>query len=390
MKRSRTRWYWLIGGLLGAMALVRLLRTAPFEVDVAAVSVGPMLVTVGDEGVTRVRDRFLVTAPVAGRVERIRWEPGDTVTRGEVLAYLQPLALDARSRRQAQAALAAAGDQSQVAEAAMEQARLAAEEATLDRVRGERLVAGGGLAPVDLERLKFAEQARQRELDAARFRVRAAAHEEDVARAVLMASDPAAGGERLALRAPLDARVLAVQERSERAVAVGTVLLELGDPAALEVVVDLLSTDAVRVTPGDRMLLMGWGGDSILEGRVRRIEPSGFTRVSALGVEEQRVNVIGEFCDTTGRLGDRYRIEARVVLWESERVLGVPPSALFRDGDAWSVFVVEDGRARRRQVTVGHESATVSEILAGLKEGDLVIRHPTDRVADGVRVRPRP
>ena len=389
MKPLRRRWYWLAGVVVGLIVLLRLLRSPSVEVDVASATVGPMMVTVGDEGVTRVRDRFLVTAPVGGRVERIRWEPGDTVTQGEILAYLQPLALDARSRRQAQATLAAAGDQSRVAQAAMDQARLAAEEATLDRVRGERLVAGGGLAPVDLERLKFAEQGRQRELEAARFRVRAATHEEDVARAVLMASDPAAGGERLALRAPLDARILLVPERSERAVGVGTVLLELGDPAALEVVVDLLSTDAVRVSPGDRMLLLGWGGDSTLEGRVRRVEPSGFTRISALGVEEQRVNVIGEFCDTTGRLGDRYRIEVRVVLWESARVLGVPPSALFRDGSSWSVFVVEGGRAHRRQVSVGHESATVSEILAGLKEGDLVIRHPTDRVADGVRVRPR-
>ena len=386
---TRRRWFWLAGGILGAMVLLRLLRTPPALVDVAAAGTGPMVVTVGDEGMTRVRDRFLVTAPVAGRVERIRWEPGDTVGRGEVLASLQPLALDARSRRQAEAALAAAGDQSRVAQATMEQARLAVEEATLDRLRGERLVAGGGLAPVDLERLKFAEQARQRELDAAGFRARAAAHEEEVARAVLLAADPATGGE-VTLRAPLDARVLAVPERSERAVSVGTVLLELGNPAALEVVVDLLSTDAVRVTPGARMLVMGWGGNSTLEGRVRRVEPSGFTRVSALGVEEQRVNVIGEFCDTTGRLGDRFRVEARVVLWEAERVLQVPPSALFRDGDAWSLFVVEGGRARRRTITVGHESSTASEILTGLKEGDRVIRHPTERIADGVRVVPRP
>jgi HlyD family secretion protein len=381
----------MIAAAAAALLLLRLLRPSPVTVDVAAAETGPMMVTVGDEGTTRVRERYLVTAPVSGRVQRIRLLPGDTVREGSVVALLTPMPLDPRGRRQAEAAVSAAGDQKRVAQAAMEQVRIALAEATRERERAERLVAGGGLAPVELDRLRFAEQSRQRELEAARFRAQGAAHEEEVARAALVAADPAADGTaRLSLRSPVSGRVLAVPEQSARVVAPGTVLLELGDPTALEVVVDLLSTDAVRIPPGARMLLVGWGGDSALTGRVRRIEPSAFTRVSALGVEEQRVNVIGDFfCDSTGRLGDRYRVEVRVVLWENDRVLRIPPSALFREGDRWAVFVVEDGVARHRVVSVGHESETSSEILGGLADGDVVIRHPTERIAEGVRVRPR-
>ncbi|MDH4349214.1 MAG: efflux RND transporter periplasmic adaptor subunit, partial [Gemmatimonadota bacterium] len=168
----------------------------------------------------------------------------------------------------------------------------------------------------------------------------------------------------------------------------GQTLLEIGDPADLELIVDLLSTDAVKVQPGQRLFVDGWGGGTTLEGRVRRVEPAGFTKISALGVEEQRVNVVGEFDAVPPRLGDRYRLDVRVVLWAGDSVLTVPASALFRRGETWALFTVEEGRARERIVTVGHESATESEILAGVSPGALVIRHPTDRIRDGSRVTP--
>jgi HlyD family secretion protein len=201
-----------------------------------------------------------------------------------------------------------------------------------------------------------------------------------------MASGTAAGARTLRLTCPIGGRVLAIPERSARTVQAGESLLEVGDPTDLEIVVDLLSTDAVKASPGQRMLVTGWGGDSVLEGRVRRVDPAGFTKISALGVEEQRVNVVGDLLAVPGRLGDRFRLEARLVLWEGDSVVKVPASALFRRGDRWALFVVEDGKAREREVKVGHESATEAEITAGVVRGDVVIRHPTDRVRDGARV----
>jgi HlyD family secretion protein len=221
-----------------------------------------------------------------------------------------------------------------------------------------------------------------RELESAQFRAQAAAHDVEVARAALLAG----AGTAIPLRSPVTGRVLRIPERSERVVLAGTPLLELGDPAKLEIVADLLSSDAVRVMPGDAMLIEGWGGGTTLRGRLRRVEPSGFTKVSALGVEEQRVNVIGDFVDLPGAIGDRYRVEVRIVVWEGRDVLQVPTSALFRHGDGWSVFVIEQGRARQRDVRVDHRGTFETEIVQGLNEGDVVVRNPSDRIADGLRV----
>ncbi|MGZ8392440.1 MAG: efflux RND transporter periplasmic adaptor subunit, partial [Gemmatimonadales bacterium] len=233
---------------------------------------------------------------------------------------------------------------------------------------------------------RLGEQARQREVEGAEAGARAAAHDVESARSALMSSGTAAGARTLLLTCPIGGRVLAIPERSERTVPAGTSLLEVGDPSDLEIVVDLLSTDAVKAMAGQRMLVTGWGGDSTLEGRVRRVDPAGFTKVSALGVEEQRVNVVGDFVAVPARLGDRFRLDVRLVLWEGDSVLKVPASALFRRGDQWALFVVENGRARERAVTVGHESSTEAEIVAGLTGGEVVVRHPTDRVRDGRRV----
>jgi HlyD family secretion protein len=183
--------------------------------------------------------------------------------------------------------------------------------------------------------------------------------------------------------------VLRIPERSERVVAAGEPLLEMGNCGDLEIVADLLSSDAVKVRPGHRMLVEDWGGDSALIARVRRVEPGGFTKISALGVEEQRVNVVADFVDPPGPLGDGYRVEVRIVVWEAADVLRIPASALFRHGDAWHVFVVERGRARRRAVDVGARGTFDAEVLGGLAAGEVVIRHPSDRIDDGVRVEER-
>jgi HlyD family secretion protein len=380
---------WYAGGtVLVALLVVWMLQPESVAVETAMAETGPLVVTVGDEGQTRVHDRHVVTAPVPGRLEQIALEVGDPVRPGMVVARLAPMPLDARSRQQAEAALAASRDLERSAVAAVGEARGGLEQARADRQRAERLVAGGGIAPAEVERLQILEQVRARELEAAEGRAAAAAHDVEAARSALVSSDARLGQDArtLMLACPVGGRVLAIPERSARTVGAGEPILEVGDPGDLEIVVDLLSADAVKVEPGMPMLLSGWGGDATLEGVVRRVEPSGFTKISALGVEEQRVNVVGDLVAPVPSLGDRFRVDVRVILWQSDSVLKVPSSALFRRGDAWALFVIENGRARERQVTIGHESSTESEILQGVAQGDLIIRHPTDQVRDGVRV----
>jgi HlyD family secretion protein len=387
--RLQRRYVWYAAGLLATVwVAVRMLRPETIPADVVPAVVGPLIQTVGDEGQTRVRHRHVITAPLPGRLQRITLQVGDTVRAGTVVARLAPLPLDARTRQQAEAALQAARDLERMSAAAVDEARTALEQAREDRTRGAALAAGGGLAPADLQRLELIERARARGVEAAEAQAQATAHDAERAQLALLAAGRASGTATLELICPIGGRVLTLPEQSERTVSAGQTLLEVGDPADLELVVDLLSTDAVKVQPGQRLLMDGWGGGTTLEGRVRRVEPAGFTKISALGVEEQRVNVVGDFDSIPPGLGDRYRLDVRVVLWAGDSVLTVPASALFRRGEAWALFTVEEGRARERTVTVGHESATDSEILAGVSPGTLVIRHPTDRIRDGSRVTP--
>lgn len=372
-------------GALAALALagtIALLRPVPVAVETARATRGPMRETVDEQGQTRVRDRYLVTAPVAGRVARIALREGDRVTPGMVVAQVFPAPLDARAREQGAARVAAAEDARRAADAAAVEARAALEQARRTRQRTEQLAARNLIAAEERERAELDETTRARELESAEFRAQAAAHDVELARAALLAG----AGTVLPLRAPGCGQVLRIPERSERVVAAGTPLVELGDCASLEIVADLLSSDAVKVKAGDAMLIAGWGGDTTLRGRLRLVEPSGFTKVSALGVEEQRVNVIGDFLEPPGPLGDHFRVEVRIVIWEGRDVLQIPASAVFRHGDGWSVFVVDQGRARRRDVQVGHHTPFATEIVQGLAEGDAVIRNPSDRIADGVRV----
>jgi len=380
MRLGRRAILWGGAGLAAVGFLAYTFRPTPIPVEVAEVSSGPLRVTVDEEGRTRVRDRYVVVAPIAGRVTRISLDEGAPVTPGMVVARLSAAPLDPRSRGQAAARLRGAEDAERAAAAAVAETRAALAQVTRSRARAESLFVKNLLSPEQREEAALAETTAVRRLQAADFTAQAAAHDVEQSRAVLTG----AGGA-LLLVSPVRGRVLRISEKSERVVAAGTPLLELGDPARLEIVVDLLSEDAVKVHPGDRMLIGDWGGERSLEAHVRLVEPSGFTKVSALGVEEQRVNIIADLDETPPQLGDGYRVETQVVLWEGT-ALKAPASALFQDGDQWRVFVARNGRVRSRVVRVGHRNPFDVEITDGLTAGDLVVRHPTDKLADGVRV----
>jgi HlyD family secretion protein len=377
---------------LGLISLVGIaLRPSPLKVDAAAAERGSLLVTVDEEGQTRAHDRFVVSAPVTGRLLRIGLDDGDPIGFGQPLAVIDPAPLGPREREEVTGRVEATEALRREAEARLEHARADYGLARRDRQRAEQLAKDGIIPARQVEEAQNAEVSSGHELEAAKFRLQAAAYEVNIAKAGLLAVETAPGDARrlVKLRSPVRGRVLRVTEKSERVVSAGTPLLVLGDPAKLEVVVDLLSTDAVKVLPGAPVLLEGWGGDHPIHARVRLVEPYGFTKVSALGIEEQRVNVIADFVDSPGPLGDGYRVEARIIIWQGEDVLKVPASALFRHGQGWSVFAVENGRARRQDVEVGHRNPFEAEIASGIAPGARVILHPANDIQDGVRVQPR-
>jgi HlyD family secretion protein len=395
----------ILGVALGAAALLALayvlVRPAPVPVELAEVTRGPLRVTVDEEGETRVRQRFVVAAPTSGRLLRIEFDEGDAVEAGAVVARLVPSPLDPRDEAAAQARLEAAEAQRSAAEARRALSEAALAQARRDAERADLLRKAGTISAEADEQARLALTLAKEELRAAGFALDAAEHEVQAARAALMSARtpaPRSGARSEAcsdgsepcvdVRAPVAGEVLRVLEESERIVLAGTPLLELGDPEDIEIVVDVLSADAVRVRSGAEMIVEEWGGAAPLRAQVRRIEPSGFTKVSALGVEEQRVNVIADVVDPPGELGDGFRVETRIVVWEAADVVRVPGSALFRRGDAWSVFVVDGGRARRREVEVGQRGTFEAEVRAGLEPGEHVVLHPSDRVQDTARVRP--
>jgi len=381
MKRPR-HLGWIGAGALVLLVLVLLFRPTPVSIEIAAVTRGPLQVTVEQPGETRVRDRYTVTAPIAGRVLRSELREGDAVRPGDIVARIYPAPLDARAREQAVAQLSSAEDAGRAAAAAAGQAQAALNQAQRELRRAQELAKLGLIAPAERERAELAAATRDRELESADFRARAAGHDVEVARAVLVAD----AARPLWLRSPIAGAVLRVPERSERVVAAGEPLLELGDASRLEVVADLLSADAVKVTPGAALVIAGWGGAE-LPGRVRRVEPSGFTKLSSLGIEEQRVNVVGDLAAFPPGLGDRFRVEVRIVIWQCESVIRAPASALFRRGEGWAAYVVQDGRARLRDIQIGHRTPYEVEVLRGLKPGESLILDPSDRIGEGTRVR---
>ncbi len=396
MQLRRIVWYALLGAILVA-ALVYAFRPQPVPVDLAAIERGELTVTIDGDGQTRVREVYVVSAPVPGRVLRIERHVGDAVVANEtLLATIQPgdpTFLDRRAQAQAEAAIKAAEAAFALAEA--EQARALAELdfARAELNRAEQLAKRGNVSQRDLDRAKLELRTRNAALSTAKASIEMRRFELETARAALIQPGEEGGeGDRQAccveVYSPVDGRILRVIHESEGVVAAGAWLVELGDPHDLEIVVDLLSGDAVRIREGAEVTIEDWGGVS-LAGRVRRVEPYAFTKVSALGIEEQRVNVIVDFTDPQEKwqgLGHGYRVDAHILDWRGEDVLKLPLGALFRDGDSWAVFVAEDGVAKLRHIEIDHGNGREAEVLDGLAEGATVILHPGDRISDGVRV----
>jgi HlyD family secretion protein len=375
--------------ILGLAAIsIPLFRPSPIRVEVARVQRGPLRVTIDQEGETRTHDRFLIAAPVPGRLLRVGLEEGDPVAKGAVVARIEPLPLNQREREELMGRIHGAEAAKRQADVRVAHAREDREQARRDRDRAERLAKDGVISVQMLEQARNSDITLANELDAAIYNAQAAASEVVVAKAGLVGLEAAPGQTPplIELRSPVAGRVLRISEKSERVVTAGTRIIELGDPAQLEVVADVLSTDAVKIQPGAPVLLEGWGGDHAIRARVRLIEPAGFTKVSALGVEEKRVNVIADFVDSPGPLRDGYRVEARVIIWEGANILQVPSSAVFRRGEEWAAFVVESGRAQWRAVEIGHRGELATEIVRGLVEGDAVVVHPSNELSAGARI----
>ena len=392
--------FWGPPALALALVLAWLFRPAAVPVDLVTVDRGPLTVSVSDEGETRVRDMYVVSAPVPGRMRRIELEVGDPVVADQTLVARiepsDPSFLDVRSAAEARAGVDAAAAARTHAGA---QVRRAQAELDFARAEYERIRALARSHTVSENELDSAQR-RARTAEAALAEAQAARQvresEYQVARARLLA--PSAARERVAdcdcvsVYSPVNGRVLRIVNESEGVVGSGTPLVEVGNPDLLEVVVDLLSADAVRVQAGQRVLIEAWGGDEPLDGVVQRVEPFGFTKVSALGIEEQRVNVVIDITsprERWARLGHGYRVEPRIVLWESSDVLRVPLSALFRQGERWAVFVERDGRAELREVEIGQGNGLHAEVRSGLEAGERVVLHPADRVSPGVRLAER-
>jgi HlyD family secretion protein len=374
-----------VAGLV--VLLVWTLRPRPLAVEAACVARGPMQVTIDEDGQTRAHDRFTVDAPVGGRLSRIKVREGDSVAPRTVIATISPAPLDVRETAQTKAQVESLEALRKEAEEHVSRAETGHEQALRELNRYRQLYKTEDVSRQALEQAETAERRAAKELAAAKFKVQSAAAEVVRARSNLISlEDRGAGNKPAIVYPPASGRILRILEPSERVVAAGTPLVVLSNPGKIEIVVDLLSEDAVKVKRGAPVIIEGWGGPNPLRAKVRLVEPYGFTKVSALGIEEQRVNVIADLMDSPEGLGDGYRVEARIVIWENPEVLKIPASALFRSGSKWSVFVVEEGHARIRSVEIGHRNAFEAEIIQGVAEGEPVILHPTNDLKDGAAV----
>ncbi|MBV1913947.1 MAG: efflux RND transporter periplasmic adaptor subunit [Pseudomonadales bacterium] len=368
----------------------------PVLVEVVKVSRAPLVVTIEEEGRTRVIDRYIISAPMNGITCRQQLNVGDPVLKDQVLLSIAPLKsqiLDRRSRAQAQAQIAAAQSALQVAKEQASAAEASATQATNEHKRLQPLLKQSLVSRDRFDNSTTEMQARIAIKRSADFNVEVARYELQAARTVINQSTPEVDdlpGEHIPVRSPVNGQILKVARDCDGPVSTGEPLLEVGDPSALEVEVDLLSADAVKIKPGMKVLFDRWGGDQMLDGVVHLIEPVGVTKVSALGVEEQRVLVISKLttpAEIWTRLGDGYRVEARFILWQQEKVLQVPESSLFRYKNGWAIFIASEGYAERRIVKTGQRNGLMAQILEGVTEGELVINHPSDNIEDGRSVK---
>lgn len=398
-------------GLAVALGVWLAMQPQPADVDVAEITRGPLVVTVRDDGRTRIRERYVVSSPLSGRLLRITLDPGDRVEAGEtLLTTLEPTyasMLDPREAAQAQARVRAAEARLKRAAPLLKSAEETLQHAEAEMARLQKLVDRSAAAQQGLDTQVLAFRKAGHEYEAARFELEVAQYELEVARAALVRT----GGERaedtdgnvdeseaapeqaFPIYSPISGSVLRVFQESSTVVQAGERIMEVGDPADLEIEADVLSTAAVRIAPGARVMIDQWGGDRMLAGEVRLVEPSAFTKVSALGIEEQRVNVIIDLHETAEglpQLGDGYRVEVSIVEWGGDDVLRVPAGALFRSGDSWAVYVVRGSKAAETKIRIGHRNDEFAEVREGISEGDTVVLYPRDRVEHGTVVRPRP
>jgi HlyD family secretion protein len=391
---------WSLLSLILLGALVWAFTPRPIPVDILTLGSGEMVVTVDEEGETRVQDVFVLSAPISGRAMRIEAEVGDEVIAEETLiAQIEPIdpaLLDPRSEAQARADIRAAEANLTLAKASVKEARIELKFADSELKRARKLRADAVMSERELEVAERTYQTRQAALETAIATHQARQAELERARAQLIS--PTESRERsdecpcVPIKAPVDGRILKILHKSEGVVSAGEPLVEIGNPANLEIVADLLSSDAVKVEQGQRVIIVNWGVDTPLEGVIRRVEPFGFTKVSALGIEEQRVNVIIDFTsprEAWSRIGHGYQVDVQIVLWQGRNVLKLPLTALFRDRGEWAVFLEHEGKANKRRVTLGRRTGLEAEILSGLSAGDRIVAHPGDKIADGVEIEAR-
>jgi HlyD family secretion protein len=383
------------GGLV-VFAIVYAFLPKPIPVEIARVTRGPLQVTVDHEGRTRVKERYVISAPLSGRLLRVELHPGDPVRAKETLLTSiepsDPALLDPRARAEAEARVKAAEAGKRRAIPALDRARVASEQAKTELERAQTLYTEGAMSHQELDNAELKSMTADEELKAAEFSVQIATFELEQAEAVLSGGKDHTAGTPFEIRSPINGELLRVFQESENFVQSGTRLLEIGDLHDLEMEIDVLSRDGVKIKPGDKVWVEHWGGEAPLLGRVRLVEPSAFLKVSALGVEEQRVNVIADFVDPPEKrptLGDAYRIEARIVISESDNVLKVPVSALFRRGEGWAVFAMQRGRALLRPVKIGRRNDLEAEVLSGVSENETVVVHPSDKIQNMTGIRER-
>ncbi len=386
---------WALG--IGILALVGWgLKPKPIEIETGVVARGPLTVRVSEEAKTRIRNRYVVAAPVAGKMRRVPLKPGDEVKAGEtLLTAIEPMAtplLDPRARVQAEAVVSMkeAARKQAVQGLDAQQAALKMAEADRDRIRAVQRA--GTVSETDRDRAEGDASIKASEVRASQFALQVLDYEIAQARAALERPDASTVGNLVEVKSPVSGRVLKVMQESETVVSPGQAILEVGDPADLEIEAEILSRDAVTIHAGDSVSIEQWGGDSPLKGRVRRVEPAGFTKISALGVEEQRVIVLSDLIEPPAEaksLGDRYRVEVRVAVWHSDDVPVIPSGALFREGNTWKTFLYQNGTAKLVSVEAGHSDGRLTEVLSGLSPGDEVLLHPPDTVKAGSSVRKR-
>jgi HlyD family secretion protein len=390
----------IVAGVMAAAILVAwAVMPGAVPVETAIVTKGRFVASVDEDGKTRVRERYVIAAPLAGRLGRIRFKVGDQVQVDDAVATITPSPaslMDPRTRHEVEEMLGMTEANLERAKAVVERARAQSDQANADLARTRSLAERGAATAQALEHAELAVRLADRDLRAAEFLDHAAEHELSQMRALLARYSNNSNADEQAeswnVAAPVAGAVLKVAQESETIVQAGTPLLDVGDPRDLEVVVDVLSTDAVEIRPGAAVTLIHWGGQGVLAGRVRRVEPAAFTKISTLGVEEQRVNVLIDILSPVerwARLGDAYQVDAQIVVFTQDDTIIVPAGALFRRGDQWNVYLVEDGRAQIREVQVLRRSGRFAAIASGLNQGEAVIVYPSDRVASGVRVTPR-